>query len=118
LSCIKLINERDGFALATEQVSHDPPSILQLNPHLSPALATVVMHAIRCDPEKRYATMHNLLYDLGHLDDVTPVEYIPDPPKPGGRYRQIIVLGLIILAICVLIVLFGVLAQFVHQAVR
>jgi serine/threonine protein kinase len=113
-----LQQDSDGFALATEQVSHDPPSILQLNPHLSPTLATVVMRAIRRDPEKRYATMRDLLYDLGHLDDVTPVEYIPDPPKFGGRYRQIIVLGLITLAICVLIVLFGVLAQFVHHAIH
>lgn len=106
----------DGFDLATEQISHDPPSVLQFNPHLSPALATVVMHAIRRDPEKRYVTMQGLLYDLGHLDDITPVEYIPDPPKFGGRYRQIIVLALVTLAICVLIVLFGMLAQFVHHS--
>jgi serine/threonine protein kinase len=107
--------ESDGFALATEQISHDPPSILQVNPHLLPALATVVMRAIRRDPGKRYATMLDLCYDLGHLDQVTPVEYLSDPPRFGGRYRQVIVLGLVILALCVLIVLFGLLAQFVHH---
>ena len=106
----------DGFDLATEQISHDPPSILLCNPRLSPVLTTVVMHAIRRDPEKRYVTMGDLLYDLQHLDAVTCVEYIPDPPKFGGRYRMIIVLGLVILAICVLIILFGMLAQFVHHA--
>jgi serine/threonine protein kinase len=113
-----LFEEKDGFALMTRHISHDPPSILQFNPRLSPALVTVVMRAIRRDPEKRYACMQDLLYDLQHLDNVTVVDYIADPPRIGGRYRQAIRIALIVLIVCLCIVAFGVLAQYAHHHVR
>jgi serine/threonine protein kinase len=98
--------EHDGFALVTRHISHDPPEILEFHPALSPALATVAMRAVRRDPGKRYASMRGLLYDLDHLDEVTAVNYIPDPPKIGGRYRQVMRIALIA---------FGMLAQFAHH---
>jgi serine/threonine-protein kinase len=110
--------EKDGFAIITRHISHDPPSILKFNPILSPALVTVVMRAIRRDPEKRYTCMQDLLYDLQHLDNVTVVDNIPDPPRIGGRYRQAIRLALIVLIVCLCIVAFGVLAQYAHHLVR
>jgi eukaryotic-like serine/threonine-protein kinase len=110
--------EEDGFVLITRHISHDSPCILQFNPILSPALATVVMRAIRRDPEKRYACMQDLLYDLQHLDKVTVVNYIADPPRIGGRYRQAIRIALIVLIVCLCIVAFGVLAQYAHHLVR
>jgi serine/threonine-protein kinase len=110
--------EEDGFALITTHISHDPPCILQFNPILSPALVTVVMRAIRRDPEKRYTCMQDLLYDLQHLDSVTVVDYIADPPRIGGRYRQAIRIALIVLIVCLCIVAFGVLAQYAHHLVR
>jgi len=110
--------EHDGFALITRHISHDPPDILEFNPALSPALATVVMRTVRRDPGKRYASMRDLLYDLGHLDEVTAVKYIPDPPKIGGRYRQVIRIALIVLIICLAIIAFGLLAQMAHHAVH
>ena len=110
--------EKDGFAIITRHISHDPPNILQFNPMLSPALATVVMRAIRRDPDKRYVCIQDLLYDLQHLDNVTAVNYIADPPRFGGRYRQAIGIALIVLIVCLCIVAFGVLAQFAHHLVR
>jgi serine/threonine-protein kinase len=110
--------EEDGFALITRHISHDPPCILQFNPIQSPALVTVVMRAIRRDPEKRYACIHDLLYDLQHLDNVTVVDYIADPPRIGGRYRQAIRIALIVLIVCLCIVAFGVLAQYAHHHFR
>jgi eukaryotic-like serine/threonine-protein kinase len=110
--------EEDGFALITRHISHDPPCILMFNPILSPALVTVVMRAIRRDPEKRYTCIQDLLYDLNHLDTVTVVDYIADPPRIGGRYRQVIRLALIVLIVCLCIVAFGVLAQYAHHHVR
>lgn len=89
LLCMRTpFQEQDGFAIMTQHISHDPPDMLQFNPDISPALATVVMRAIRRDPDKRYTSMRNLLNDLQGLDTVKPVDYVPDPPKPGGRYRQ------------------------------
>jgi eukaryotic-like serine/threonine-protein kinase len=110
--------EQDAFSFINAHRSDDPPSILQWNPNLSPALVTVVMRAIRRDPEKRYVCMQDLLHDLSHLDAVTPLDYLPDPPKPGGRYRYIIRIGLIVLGVCLFIIAFGLLAQFAHHAAR
>ncbi len=107
--------ESDGFALVTRHISHDPPGILQFNPTLSPALATVVMRAIRRDPERRYASMQDLLHDLSHLDKVTPVTYIPARPRLGGRYRQAIRIALIVLCVCAGIIACGALAQYAHS---
>jgi serine/threonine-protein kinase len=110
--------EQDGFALVTRHISHDPPGVLQFNALVSPALATVVMRAIRRDPEKRYACMQDLLYDLQHLDSVTVVSYSADPPRIGGRYLQVMRIALIVLMGGVCIVAFGLLAQFAHHLVR
>jgi eukaryotic-like serine/threonine-protein kinase len=110
--------EHDGFALVTSHLSHDPPGILELDPTLSPALATVVMRTIRRDAGTRYVCMQDLLHDLSHLEDVIPVDYVPDPPKIGGRYRQVIRIALIVLVVCLCIVAFGVFAQFAHHVVH
>src|SRR5215467_842195 len=56
--------EHDGFELITRHISHDPPGILEFNPALPPALATVVMRTVRRDPGRRYASMQDLLHDL------------------------------------------------------
>jgi eukaryotic-like serine/threonine-protein kinase len=116
LLCGRIPFERKGeFTYMNPQMAYDPPSILSIKPELSPALATVVMRMIRRDPQKRYAQMPELLQDLKHLDEVLPVEYDPDPPKIGGRYRQFIALALIILVIFGLMIAFGFLAQSVHS---
>ena len=106
------------FAIMNQHVTQDPPSILQYNPNISPALATVVMRAIRRDPEKRYHAMKDMLHDLLHLDEVTPVLYIPETPSFGRRYQRAIVLTLVIIAICLTIIAFGVLAQLAHHTIR
>jgi len=110
--------ESDEFAFINEHMSHDPPSILQWNPNLPPTLVMVVMRAIRRDPEKRYASMQDLLHDLCHLEEVAPLDYLPDPPIWGGQYRYIIMIAFITLGIFLLIIAFGLLAQFVHHAAR
>jgi serine/threonine-protein kinase len=66
------------FAIMNQHVIQDPPSILQINPNISPALATVVMRSIRRDPEKRYHSMKDMHHDLLHLDEVIPVHYTPE----------------------------------------
>jgi serine/threonine protein kinase len=106
------------FAIMNQHVSQDPPSILQFNPNISPALATVVMRAIRRDPEKRYHSMRDMLHDLHHLDEVIPVPYTPETSSFGKRYQRAIVLTLVIIAICLTIIAFGFLAQLAQHAVR
>ncbi len=117
LLCGQIPFQRKGeFTYMNPQMAHDPPSILSVNPDLPPALVTVVMHTIRRDPRKRYAHMQDLLHDLKHLDEITPIEYTPDPPQIGGKYRQLIALGLVTLFIFLFMIAFGFLAQFAHSA--
>lgn len=106
------------FAVLNQHVMQDPPSILHYNADLSPALATVVMRAIRRDPEKRYGSMEAMAHDLRHLESVSPIPYRPDAPKFGGRYRRAILVTLLIIAICLAIIAIGILAQFAHSAVH
>lgn len=104
------------FAIMNQHVSQDPPSILDCNPDLNPALATVVMHAIRRDPEKRYKHMRDMLHDLRNLEEVQPVPYEPDKPGPSKIRQEIVLALLITIALCLLIIVFGFLVQFLHHA--
>jgi len=106
------------FAIMNQHVSQDPPSILLTNPQLSPALATVVMRAIRRDPDKRYKSVSNLLHDLRNLEEVKPVPYEPDAPRLNQSRRTAIMATLIIIAIFLLIGVLGFLAQFAHHVVH
>lgn len=104
------------FAIMNQHVSHDPPSILQHNPDLDPALATVVMHAIRRDREKRYKSIVELRADLTHLGEVKPVPYQPEEPQMNRTGRTAITATLIIIAIFLAIIAFGLLAQYLHAS--
>jgi serine/threonine protein kinase len=97
-------------------VSQDPPSILLRNPQVSPALATVVMRAIRRDHEKRYRSMSNFLHDLRNLEEVKPVHYEPEAPRLNRTGRTAITATLLIIVIFLLIIALGFLAQFAHSA--
>ena len=106
------------FAVMNLHVSQDPPPILDCNPNLSPALATVVMHAIRRDPEKRYKSIKDMLHDLSNLEEVKPIPYHPDTPTMNRSGRAAITATLIIIAICLVIIAIGFLAQFAHHVTR
>ncbi len=103
------------FAIMNQHVSQDPPSILLANPQLSPALATVVMRAIRRDPHKRYKSVSTLLHDLRNLEEVKPVPYEPEAPRLNQSGRTAIMATLVIIAIFLLIGALGFLAQFAHH---
>jgi serine/threonine-protein kinase len=104
------------FAIMNQHVSQDPPSILKANPDLSPALATVVMHAIRRDADKRYKHMRDMMYDLRNLEEVRPVPYQPDKPGPSKLRQEILTAALIIIVILLLIIALGLGIQYLHNA--
>ncbi len=103
------------FAIMNQHVSQDPPSILLMNPHLSPELATVVMRVIRRDQSKRYTSMSDLFHDLCHLEEVKPLAYEPDASRLNQSGRKVIMSILIIIATCLLIIALGFLVQFVYH---
>ena len=102
------------FAVMNQHVSHDPPSILNYNPHLPLELVTVVMHAIRRDKEKRYKTMSELLGHLRHFKEVHPVPYEPDAPRLNRTARTAITATVIILLILLVIIGFAFMVQGLH----
>ncbi|HLG78577.1 MAG TPA: serine/threonine-protein kinase [Ktedonobacteraceae bacterium] len=103
------------FAVMNQHATQDPPSILNCRSDLSPELATVIMKAIRRDPEKRYKTMREMWHALQHFQEVTPVHYEPEAPRMSHRWRQVLIAALIIIVLCLIVVGAGVLAQFTHQ---
>ncbi|GAC1398391.1 MAG: hypothetical protein NVS4B12_00280 [Ktedonobacteraceae bacterium] len=106
------------FAVMNQHVSQDPPSILDSNPSIQPALATVVMKAIRRDPDKRYKSIRDMLHDLQNLHDVKPVHYSPEKPQASNWVQQAKWAVLIIICLSLLVIALGILAQFAHHAVR
>ncbi len=103
------------FAVMNQHITQDPPSILEYKPDLSPELATVVMKAIRRDPEKRYKSMNELLNALQHLDNVKPEPYQPETAKPHNVRQQILLAVLILIAVLLAVIAVGVLAQLVQH---
>lgn len=106
------------FAVINQHATQDPPSILRYNSALSPELATVVMKAIRLDPEKRYKTIRDMIHDLRNLEEVTPVPYVPDKAQPGRFWQQALLITLITIAICLVIIALGFLAQVLQHIAR
>ena len=105
-----------AFAIMNQHVTQDPPPILTFKPDLSPPLATVVMKAIRRDPEKRFRSIREMQHMLRNLDAVKAVAYEPDAPQTHRQGQQILLTTLIVIAICLAIIAVGLIAQIVHNA--
>jgi serine/threonine protein kinase len=104
------------FAIMNQHVSQDPPSLLDCNQNISPELATVVMRAIRRDPDKRYKHIKDMQEDLRNLQHVKAVPYTPDAPTMSRSNRQIVMGVLIVIVIFLIIIAIGFLAQFAQHA--
>lgn len=104
--------ERENvFAVMHRQINQDPPSILDFNPQIPPALVTVVMHAIRRDRKKRYQSMAELHADLAHPETVTVVPYEPMKMAINTTAQTVITISLIIIAIFLVVIAFSFFAQ-------
>jgi serine/threonine-protein kinase len=106
------------FAVMNQHITMDPPSLLHFNRDLPHELATVVMKAIRRDPEKRFHSMREMQHALQNLNEVKPVPYEPDAPQTHIVWRQVVIVALIVIAIFVVMILFGILAQIAHTTPR
>jgi serine/threonine protein kinase len=105
-----------AFAVMNQHVTQDPPSILTFKADLSPRLATVVMKAIRRDPEKRFHSICEMQHMLQNLDSVKAIAYEPDAPQTHRLGQQILLTTLIVIAICLAIIAVGLIAQIAHNA--
>lgn len=106
------------FAVMNQHATQDPPPILDCRPDLPPALATVVMKAIRRDAEKRHKSMQDMWHELQYLHEVVPVPYQPETPKQSTWRHQVLLATLIIIALALVVIAIGIAAQLAHNAVR
>lgn len=58
------------LAAMNERVLNDPPPPSELNPEISPELEEILYRALERDPRHRYATAHEMMWDLEHQEQV------------------------------------------------
>jgi hypothetical protein len=59
--------------------------------------------------------MRDMLHDLQNLDEVKPVNYVPDKPGTGRWGHEFLYAGMIVLIILLVIVVLGFAAQFANH---
>ena len=58
------------LAAMNERLLHDPTPARELNAEISPELEEILFRALERDPRHRYATAHEMMWDLGHQEQV------------------------------------------------
>jgi len=72
------------LAAMNERLLIDPPSPRALNPEISPELEEIIYRALERDPRHRYATAHEMIWDLEHQEQVG----VEDRGHGGGHGRR------------------------------
>ena len=77
------------LAIMNERLIADPPPARKLNPEITPQMQEVLFRALERDPRHRYATAHEMAWDLEHPETVGVEEGLRRPSiyqrLPGGR---------------------------------
>lgn len=63
------------FAVMNDRLVNTPLPPCEIDPAISPHLQSILYHALERDPKNRYATAHDLAYDLEHQDEVGVNQY-------------------------------------------
>jgi len=103
------------LAVMSQRVMQDAPLLRRVRPYAPSQLEAVVWRALRRAPAERYQSMAELRHDLQHLDEVVIPEYPVGDQARTASWRQHLPTVTIIVAVLVVIVGLGVLAQVVHQ---
>jgi serine/threonine-protein kinase len=62
--------DQNPLAAMNERLLNDPPPPRELNPEISPELQEILYRALERDPRHRYATAHEMAWDLEHQEQV------------------------------------------------
>jgi len=95
------------YVIMNLRTSGDPPAPRKLNPHLTPVMEEIILHALARNPDERYASAAQMKAELDNYEIVPLVERFKhlQPPRPWkGRFR---LLPLILLFVLAQIALFG-----------
>jgi serine/threonine protein kinase len=78
------------LAIMNERLLTDPPPARKLNPEITPQMQEVLYRALERDPRHRYATAHEMAWDLEHpetvgVEDGNKRVALNQKGLPGGR---------------------------------
>ena len=105
------------LTVMSQRLLTEAPRLRGMRPDVSPALEAVAYRALRREPAERYQSMADLRHDLEHLDEVEIPDYAAGQlaARPRGPLPPALVTIAIIVAVFVVLILIGVLAQLAHQ---
>ncbi|MDA8061958.1 MAG: serine/threonine-protein kinase [Actinomycetota bacterium] len=85
LACGRVPFEADNWmGVMAAHLQSDPVPPETLRKDLPPALASIIVHAMRRYPEHRYQSADDLLADLAEIDTLEPDRYPRSPEPPMG----------------------------------
>jgi eukaryotic-like serine/threonine-protein kinase len=64
----------NAFAIMNDRLLNNPVPPREIDPGISPALQEIIYRALERDPKNRYATAHEMVWDLEHQDQVGAAE--------------------------------------------
>jgi len=73
------------LAVMNERMLHEPRAPRELNPDISPELQEILYRALERNPRHRYATAHEMIWDLEHQEQVGVEDRGMRQPVRGGR---------------------------------
>ena len=73
------------LAVMNERMLHEPRAPRELNPDISPELQEILYRALERNPRHRYATAHEMIWDLEHEEQVGVEDRGVRQPVRGGR---------------------------------
>ena len=76
---------QNPLAAMNERLLNDPTPPRELNPEISPELQEILYRALERDPRHRYATAHEMAWDLEHQEQVGVEERDMRPAGHGQR---------------------------------
>jgi len=74
------------LAVMNERVLNEPTRPRELNPEISPEQEEILFRALERDPRHRYATAHEMAWDLEHQEQVGVEERGTRPRREGGGW--------------------------------
>lgn len=89
------------LAVMNERLMRSPKPPRELEPAVTPQLQEVIYRALEREPRNRYASAHEFLHDLRHLDEVGIADRaeMTDWRRPGEHRRTLLYAALILIPI-------------------
>jgi len=77
------------FTVMNDRVLNDPTPPRDLNPEITPQLQEILYRALERDPRHRYATAHEMVWDLEHQEQVGVEDRAARPTARSRRSPQL-----------------------------